>query len=44
MTPVPVVVAKSTKIVVGDDKVLNENYEDKLINLRKRVEDLRDLL
>ncbi len=44
MTPVPAVVGKSIKNVVGDDKVLNDSYENRLEDLRKRVIDLRDLL
>ncbi len=44
MIPVPVVVGKSIKIVVGDDKVLNENYEERLEKLKEKVADLSDLL
>ena len=43
MTPVPVVVAKNIKIVVGDDR-MNRDLKNKLAELKERFDNLSDLL
>jgi hypothetical protein len=43
MIPVPVVVAKNIKNVVGDD-FMNKNFKEKFEELKQRFQDLSDLL